>query len=206
MVVLLAGSSMTFAQIDQDLRYGGYEVDVELLQERLTYWQDQPSTAEKYAHIAFILNLLTDYDEFIGPELGLQDYTDDVISAAESGLALDDQQASLYAFLAEGLARKITGAITGIRFGGRLSRTVEAAEALDPENEDLRYLQAKRYLLAPSLGGGDRDKARATLASLVEQYPQSYLYSLLFSQALQDVDPDRAAEMAAGAEALRKKP
>ncbi len=188
-----------------DIREASYAVDLPALQELRLQWETAADEGRKYHALAAIYNFYADYYDFVEGNSGLRrEYTDRTIEAAETALEYGVVEAGVYALLADGYARRITGALTGIRFGSRLSAAVEQAEALDSTAEDLLYVQGKRYLLAPSLAGGDREKALEQFERLVQAYPTSYFYNLLLSQALEAQQPQRAAAVREHAETLRR--
>ena len=204
-VLLVHIPSLGMASSEAAIREAAYGVDVEAMAEWRSHWEQASASAEKYSTLAAVFNFYADYYEFVTDDSGLRrEYTDKTIEAAERALDLGAETASVYALLADGYARRITGAITGIRFGSRLSNAVEQAEALDPDNEDLLYLQGKQYLLAPTLAGGDRDKAVERFEWLTQEYPGSYFYRVLLAKALLNRDPERAAALLEEAEALRR--
>ncbi len=155
--------------------------------------QSQDEGFAVWGQLAVLYNFFADYAEFIEDDLDKsRDFADRAIAAAEEAAAYNGASATLQAVLGDAYARKITGVFTSIRFGGAVTDAIEAAEALDPDNEQLLYVQAKRYMLAPAAFGGDREAAATSFERLTERNPNSSLYVSFLAAAVAPEDPDRA--------------
>lgn len=143
--------------------------------------------------LAIVYSFWSDYyNYFVLDSRTARPYADRTIAAAEQAIALEPNNPLPYVFVAEGYANKLTGAISALRFGGRLNSALDEAAAVGEDNPHWLFLQSKRYLLAPALFGGDRAKAAAGFQRLVDLYPGNSVYYTFLGESLRSIDPDAA--------------
>ncbi len=171
-------------------------IDVEDIKNSEVLLENVDPVDGQYALLALIYSFYTDFYTFIEEDKNkAKTYNDSAIETAQKALEYDYGLATTYSIVAEGYANKITGPFSGIRYGRRVSDAIEMAEAIDPGNEHLAYLQAKRYLLAPSLAGGDRNKAIAGFTKLTELNPASSFYFAFLGECYKRSDQELAQAM-----------
>jgi len=84
---------------------------------------------------------------------------DNAVADAQKAVALNDRSAEAHAVLADLYGAKITGMMSGMKFGPKASAETQRALQLDP-NDALAYaVQGRKYLFSPGAFGGDVDKA-----------------------------------------------
>ena len=86
---------------------------------------------------------------------------DDAIAAVEHSISLDEKSADAHSLLADLYGRKIGLGmfLGGPRFGPKISDENQRALALDANNPRVHASLGREYLMAPSLFGGDIEKA-----------------------------------------------
>lgn len=98
---------------------------------------------------------------------------DAAIEAMERCLARQADDARCHLWLGRAFGRKAmeAGALGGVRYAGRVREHFERAAQLEPQAVDIRYDLHQFYILAPSLTGGGKSKARASLAEFAKLRP-----------------------------------
>lgn len=91
---------------------------------------------------------------------------DTSIEAMERCLARHEADARCHWWLGRAYGRKAleAGTLGGLRYAGRIREHFERAVALEPQALDIRYDLHQFYILAPTMAGGGKSKARASLA------------------------------------------
>jgi tetratricopeptide (TPR) repeat protein len=117
---------------------------------------------------------------------------DEAIAAMERCLARHEADARCHWWLGRAYGRKAleAGMVGGVRYAGRIREHFERAAALEPQAVEIRYDLHQFYILAPSLAGGGKAKARASLAEFARLRPAEA--SLL--QAQLDLAEERTAD------------
>jgi tetratricopeptide (TPR) repeat protein len=100
-------------------------------------------------------------------------WLDTAISDAQKSIAINDHFADAHALLADLYGAKITGALSGMRFGPKANAETARAFQLDPNNALAFAVQGRKYLFAPSAFGGDIDKAIESFKHAVSIDPHS---------------------------------
>jgi tetratricopeptide (TPR) repeat protein len=110
----------------------------------------------------------------------------------ERCLARHEADARCHWWLGRAYGRKAleAGMVGGVRYAGRIREHFERAAALEPQAVEIRYDLHQFYILAPSLAGGGKAKARASLAEFARLRPAEA--SLL--QAQLDLAEERTAD------------
>ena len=114
------------------------------------------------------------------------------IEAMERCLSRNEGDARCHLWLGRAFGRKAleAGMLGGIRYASRVREHFERAAALEPQAVDIRYDLHQFYILAPSLAGGGKAKAREGLAEFARLRPaQSPLL-----EAQLDLAEERLAE------------
>ncbi|MDZ7651841.1 MAG: tetratricopeptide repeat protein [Burkholderiaceae bacterium] len=98
---------------------------------------------------------------------------DATIAAMERCLARNEADARCHWWLGRAFGRKAleAGTLGGLRYAGRAREHFERAAQLEPQAIDIRYDLHQYYILAPSLAGGGKAKARASLAEFAKLRP-----------------------------------
>lgn len=170
-------------------------MDIDAIRVRQDLVESAEPSYTKYLALAAMYVFYTDYYSLVEPDRRRANtYTDLAINSAEKALEFEVTSAA-YTLLAEGYAKKMTGPLSAIRFGGRLSGAIDKAEMLDHESEELLYLQAKRYLQAPALFGGDVQKAIEAFTELTQRNPHSTFYFSFLGESYVGVDTEKARSM-----------
>jgi tetratricopeptide (TPR) repeat protein len=116
---------------------------------------------------------------------------DDAMAAVQHALQLDSQSADAHSLLADLYGRKISlGAfLGGPRFGSKISDENKRAFALDPNNPRVHASLGRQYLMAPSMFGGDLDKAIEefrTSIHLAPNFDETYVWLTIACRKHQD--------------------
>lgn len=117
---------------------------------------------------------------------------DEAVAAMERCLARNDADARCHWWLGRAYGRKAleAGTLGGVRFAGRVREHFERAAQFEPQAIEIRYDLHQFYILAPSLAGGGKAKARASLAEFARLRPAEA--PLLEAQL--DIAEERIAE------------
>jgi tetratricopeptide (TPR) repeat protein len=86
-------------------------------------------------------------------------WLDTAIADAQSAVTLNDQSADAHALFADMYGAKISGMISGRRYGSKANAETQRAFQLAPDNPRAFAVIGRKYLYAPSMSGGDLDKA-----------------------------------------------
>jgi tetratricopeptide (TPR) repeat protein len=95
------------------------------------------------------------------------------VKLAEQAIALDPKNAKYHALLAGSCGRlaQTSGLLKQLQYGRRAKKELDTALELDPNNEGALYGLALFYYAAPSLLGGDKQKAQASAELLTKLNP-----------------------------------
>lgn len=97
-------------------------------------------------------------------------WRDTAITDVQHAIALNNRVADAHALLADLYSAKISGMLSGIQFGPKANAEIQRAFQLDPSNAQAFGVMGRKYLYAPSMFGGDLDKAidsfRKAIASI----------------------------------------
>jgi tetratricopeptide (TPR) repeat protein len=98
---------------------------------------------------------------------------DAAVKLAEQAVALDPKNAKYHALLAASCGRlaQTSGLLKQLQNGRRAKKELDAALELDPNNEGALYGLALFYYAAPSMLGGDKQKAQAAAELLTKLNP-----------------------------------
>jgi tetratricopeptide (TPR) repeat protein len=98
---------------------------------------------------------------------------DAAIASMERCLARNEADARCHLWLGRAFGRKAleAGTLGGVRYAGRVRAHFERAAQLEPQAVDIRYDLHQFYILAPSLAGGGKSKARTSLAEFARLRP-----------------------------------
>jgi tetratricopeptide (TPR) repeat protein len=98
---------------------------------------------------------------------------DAAISEAQKAIAINDHFADAHALLADLYGAKITGMMSGMRYGPKAGAESARALQLDPNNALAYAVQGRKYLFSPGAFGGDVDKAIESFKRATTIDPQS---------------------------------
>ena len=100
-------------------------------------------------------------------------WLDVAVEDAQKAVALNDRLADAHALLADLYGAKITGAISGMRYGPKANAECARALQLDPNNAQAFAVTGRKYLYSPAMFGGDIEKAIASFQKATSLDPHS---------------------------------
>ncbi len=117
---------------------------------------------------------------------------DAAVEAMQRCLLRNEADARCHLWLGRAFGRKAleAGTLGGLRHAGRVREHFERAAQLEPQAVDIRYDLHQFYILAPSLVGGGKSKARESLAQFVKLRPAD----ALLLEAQLDLAEERLAD------------
>ncbi|KAA6459821.1 hypothetical protein DYQ86_17105 [Acidobacteria bacterium AB60] len=130
---------------------------------------------------------------------------DSAINDAQKAISLDDRSADAHALLADLYGARITGMLSGMKFGPKANTESQRALQLDPNNALVYAVLGRKYFYSPSAFGGDIDKAIDSFKHAAALDPQSYEDLVWLAKAYRKKG-DTAQEKEALAQALRLNP
>jgi tetratricopeptide (TPR) repeat protein len=84
---------------------------------------------------------------------------DNAVTDAQKAVALNDGSADAHALLADLYGAKITGMMSGMKYGPKANTESQRALQLDPNNAFVYAVLGRKYFYSPSAFGGDINKA-----------------------------------------------
>jgi tetratricopeptide (TPR) repeat protein len=130
---------------------------------------------------------------------------DNAVADAQKAAALNDRSAEAHALLGDLYGAKISGMISGMKFGPKANAETQRALQLDPNDALAHAAQGRKYLFSPSAFGGDIDKAIESFKHAVALDPHSDEDYVWLAKAYRKKG-DAAQEKEAIAQALRLSP
>jgi tetratricopeptide (TPR) repeat protein len=112
-------------------------------------------------------------EEYANHKDAVKRWLDTAIADAEHAVSLNDQSSNAHALLADLYGQKINGMITGMHYGPKANAEREKAFQRDPNNALAFAVAGRKYLYAPSMFGGDIDKAIESFQKATALDPQS---------------------------------
>jgi tetratricopeptide (TPR) repeat protein len=129
-------------------------------------------------------------------------WLDTAISDVQKAIAINDHLAEAHGLLADLYGAKITGALSGMRFGPKANAEAARALQLDANDAFVYAAQGRKYFFTPSAFGGDINKAIESFQRAVAIDPHSDEDFVWLAKAYKKKG-DSTAENKALAEALR---
>jgi len=129
------------------------------------------------------------------------------ISEVERAIELNDNSAKAHSLLADLYGRKISiaGFMAGPHYGPKIDSENKKALALDPKDSNVLASRGREYLMAPSMFGGDVNKAIDSFRKATQADPandENFVWlSLAYRKAGNSVEAEKAVH-----EALRLNP
>jgi tetratricopeptide (TPR) repeat protein len=129
------------------------------------------------------------------------------ISEIEHAIELNDKSAKSHSLLADLYGRKINmgGFMAGPHYGPKIDAENKKAFELDPNDPDVLASRGREYLMAPSMFGGDVNKAIENLRKATQADPANDENFVWLSRAYQKAGNTAEADKALQ-EALRLNP
>jgi hypothetical protein len=115
------------------------------------------------------------------------------LKLSEQAVALDPKNARYHAQLAASCGRlaQSSGLLKQLQYGRRAKKELDAALELDPNSEGALYGLALFYYAAPSMLGGDKQKAQAAAELLTKLNPvRGYLTQAKLAREGKDADAE----------------
>lgn len=97
--------------------------------------------------------------DLVKDKKAMEQWTDSAIAEVQHSIVLNDRFADAHALLADLYGQKITGMTSGIKYGKKANAETERAFQLDPNNAHAFAVVGRKYFFAPSVFGGDLNKA-----------------------------------------------
>ena len=86
-------------------------------------------------------------------------WIDSAIADVQRSIALKDRSADAHALLGDLYGQKISGMMSGMKYGPKANAETERAFQLDPNNAQVFAVIGRKYYFAPTMFGGDLNKA-----------------------------------------------
>ena len=102
---------------------------------------------------------LVKVEEIAGQSNASRQMLDTAVSDAQRAVALNDSSAEVHALLADLYGAKITGMMSGMKYGPKANTESQHALQLDPNNAFVYAVLGRKYFYSPSAFGGDINKA-----------------------------------------------
>jgi tetratricopeptide (TPR) repeat protein len=97
--------------------------------------------------------------DFATDKKAAERWIDSAISDVQRSIALNDKSADAHALLGDLYGQKISGMMSGMKYGPKANAETERAFQLDPNNAQAFAVIGRKYYFAPSMFGGDLNKA-----------------------------------------------
>jgi tetratricopeptide (TPR) repeat protein len=97
--------------------------------------------------------------EFAKDKKGVERWIDSAIADVQRSIALNNRSAEAHALLADLYGSKISGMMSGMMYGPKANAETQRAFDLDPNNAQAFAVVGRKYFFAPSMFGGDLNKA-----------------------------------------------
>jgi tetratricopeptide (TPR) repeat protein len=148
---------------------------------------------------------LSKIEEIAGHADASHKMLDIAVGDAQKAVALNDQSAAAHALLADLYGAKITGMLSGMKYGPKANTESQRALQLDPNNAFVYAVLGRKYFYSPSAFGGDINKAIDSFRHAAALDPNSDEALVWLAKAYKKKgDPAHAEE--ALAQALRLNP
>ncbi len=111
--------------------------------------------------------------EMRGDKQDVQQWADAGIAHAQRTVALNEKWAEAHSLLADLYAKKITGMLSGPKFGPKVTAENQRALALDPNSAMVQASVGREYMFKPKGFGGDINKAIGAFHTSVQLDPNA---------------------------------
>jgi tetratricopeptide (TPR) repeat protein len=98
-------------------------------------------------------------EQSAGDSRSARNWLNTALTEAQTAVAHDPSSAKAHALLGDIYGAKIDGMLSGIKYGPKANAETEQALRLDPHNAQAWSVLGRKYLYAPSLFGGDINRA-----------------------------------------------
>jgi tetratricopeptide (TPR) repeat protein len=97
--------------------------------------------------------------QFAKDKKATERWIDSAIADVQHAITLNDRSADAHALLGDLYGTKISGMMSGMKYGPKANAETERAFQLDPNNAQAFAVIGRKYYFAPSMFGGDLNKA-----------------------------------------------
>ena len=127
---------------------------------------------------------------------GMEHWMDSAIADLQHSIALNDRSADAHALLADLYGQKISGMMSGMKYGPKANAETERAFQLDPDNAQAFAVIGRKYFFAPSMFGGDLNKAIESFkkaTTLDPHYDEAFVWLAIAYRKKGDLQNAQAA-------------
>lgn len=140
--------------------------------------------------------------EFAKDKKGAERWIDSAMADVQRSIALNDRSSDAHALLGDLYGAKISGMMSGMKYGPKANAETQRAFELDPNSAQAFAVIGRKYFFAPSMFGGDLNKAIESFkkaTTLDPNYDEAFVWLAIAYRKKGDSQDAQAAL----AEALR---
>lgn len=167
--------------------------------------RQEPNNAQCFFELARAESYLVRVEDIAKHSDASHKMLDNAVADAQKAIALNDRSADAHALLADLYGAKISGMLSGMKFGPKAGAEAQRALQLDPNNAFVYAVLGRKYFYSPSAFGGDISKAIESFKHAVALDPHSDEDYVWLARAYRKKG-DAAQEKEAIAQALRLSP
>jgi Tfp pilus assembly protein PilF len=134
--------------------------------------------------------------EFAKDRKATEHWIDSAIADVQRSIALNDRSADAHALLGDLYGSKISGMMSGMKYGPKANAETERAFQLDPNNAQAFAVSGRKYFFAPGMFGGDLNKAIESFkkaTTLDPHYDEAFVWLAIAYRKKGDAQDAQAA-------------